>query len=109
LHHSPTRSRLRAIGHCILPKLLRCMAGLRELHRASNRSRSHLHHASYWASHAETVVSGVEGFGPRRLPHSGLGPRRLLTTLPSCATVATAAILTLNLVLVLDVLAVAEG
>ena len=26
LHHSPTRSRLRAIGHCMSPKLLRCMA-----------------------------------------------------------------------------------
>src|ERR1700736_3251034 len=25
LHHSPTRSRLRAIGHCIVPKLLRCI------------------------------------------------------------------------------------
>src|SRR5262249_37584501 len=25
LHHSPTRSRLRAIGHCRLPKLLCCM------------------------------------------------------------------------------------
>src|SRR6266581_1117255 len=25
LHHSPTRSRLRAMGHCMLPKFLRCM------------------------------------------------------------------------------------
>src|SRR5438552_10185328 len=25
LHHSPTRSRLRAIGQAILPKLLRCI------------------------------------------------------------------------------------
>src|SRR5690349_19735275 len=27
LHHSPTCSRLRAMGHCMLPKLLRCMGG----------------------------------------------------------------------------------
>src|SRR5215469_13441629 len=36
LHHSPTRSRLRAIGQVIDPKLLRCMVG----------SRGHMHHAS---------------------------------------------------------------
>jgi hypothetical protein len=37
LHHSPTRSRLRAMGHCMLPKLLRCMDGRPSyLHDASH-------------------------------------------------------------------------
>jgi hypothetical protein len=38
LHHSPTRSRLRAMGHCMFPKLLRCTA--------NHRSFSDYHHSS---------------------------------------------------------------
>jgi hypothetical protein len=37
LHHSPTRSRLRAIGQAILPKLLRCIEKMYS---------SHYHYAS---------------------------------------------------------------
>src|SRR5947209_8868314 len=40
LHHSPTRSRLRAIGHCMLPKLLRRIGShSADLHVASYVSR----------------------------------------------------------------------
>src|SRR4051812_25125014 len=49
LHHSPTRSRLRAIGHGILPKLLRCI---------DTQYRTYYHDASYYDGRPAMGVSG---------------------------------------------------
>src|SRR5271169_3400955 len=56
LHHSPTRSRLRAIGHCMLPKLL-CRMGSHpsDLHVASYVGRDY-HYASYFSSNGRSAT-----------------------------------------------------
>src|SRR5690348_1161925 len=58
LHHSPTCSRLRAMGHCMLPKLLRCMGGhgpvnfIMKVTYASN-----FHYASFYKGVASRFFS----------------------------------------------------
>src|SRR5690348_11063470 len=65
LHHSPTRSSERAMGHCMVPKLLRCMGG---------RPRSGLRDASYYGGVA-TIMQVTKSEGPR-WAGSGVGMHR---------------------------------
>src|SRR3954453_22480783 len=80
LHHSPTCSRLRAMGHCMLPKLLRCMGGhgpvnfIMKVTYASN-----FHYASFY-----------KGVGRWRARGKDREPRSPLSTIHRISTMAVA-------------------
>src|SRR3954468_1954609 len=55
LHHSPTRSRPRAMGHCMLPKLFR---------RMGDTWHSHYHHASDSPIARAATLAELRGWAP---------------------------------------------
>ena len=73
LHHSPTRSRLRAIGHCMSPKLLRRMGSTNptfsNLHSASHMKSSHprMRNSRLYAPSAPLKSLASVGCSGRRL------------------------------------------
>src|SRR3984893_10129599 len=83
LHHSPTRSRLRATGHCMLPKFLRCMEGrigqslslCKLLHGVAGAAPDALRRPGSGGSGAQGALAAAPPIPPPPLWHN-FGPRR---------------------------------
>src|SRR5438128_5305626 len=74
LHHSPTRSRLRAMGQAILPKLLRCIENMYPSHY---RDASDMPTAGRKCRHFDAPLDRCRGFDTVRLENVDKGHDRI--------------------------------